>query len=212
VTIEAYIAALEHRLPRYRRRRFIAEAEAHLRDSAARHRAAGLPEPAAETAAVADFGDVGTVARRVTAEAAIPETRLAAGLALLAVAFFVFPLYVVPENTLAPATWTEKPRDIGVLQVITVVLWAFAGTLAAASVLLSWTRQAHLAAPVLEVALVTLACSIAVSAVLVVRWFTAQPATLNWPLIAAPLALTCLAVCAAATGWAHSRRCRLARD
>lgn len=43
MTIDAYLAELEKRLPRIARRRILAEAQEHLRDSAARHRAGALP-------------------------------------------------------------------------------------------------------------------------------------------------------------------------
>jgi HAAS len=212
MTIAEYLEQLERRLQRFGRRRALAEAEAHLRDSAARHEAAGLTRTAAEAAAIRDFGDVAVVARRFAAETAIRETRAATALALGAVVFFVFPLYVVPENTLPPATWDEKPTDILVLQLATISLWGVAGALAAAGSVLAWTRWLRFAAPALELVLRALAGSILLSAVLVVRWFTAAPDTVLWPLLAAPLAVACLAVCAEAAGWAHSRRCRLVPD
>jgi hypothetical protein len=62
---------------------------------------------------------------------------------------------------------------------------------------------------VLNVALIALTAAAVVSVVLVVRWFTAAPATVWWPLLAAPLAVVSVVVCAEAAGW-HSRRCRLA--
>ena len=100
MTIDAYLAALERSLPRISRRRVLAEAQEHLRDSAATHRAAGLSLPAAEAAAADDFGPVEIVARRLAAERAVRDTRISTLVALGAVAFFVFPLYVVPENSL----------------------------------------------------------------------------------------------------------------
>jgi hypothetical protein len=57
-----------------------------------------------------------------------------------------------------------------------------------------------------------MAGSILVSAVLVARWFVASEVSVVWPLLAAPLAVACLAACAEAAGWAHSRRCRLVQD
>ena len=140
MTIDAYLGELERRLPRISRRRILAEAQEHLRDSAATHGAAGLSLHAAEAAAVDDFGPVEIVARRLSAEGAIRETRIATLVALSAVAFFVFPLYVVPENSLPPAPWVEKPRDIFVLQLASVVIWLAAGALATASAAVAWTR------------------------------------------------------------------------
>ena len=208
MTIDAYLAELERRLPRTSRRRILAEAQEHLRDSAARHSAAGLVPHTAEAAAVADFGPVEIVARRLAAAGAIRETRIATLVALGAVASFVFPLYVVPENTLPPAPWQEKPRDIFLLQLVSVGLWVAAGALAFAAAALSWTRWSRLAAPALACAPIALAGAVAFSAVLVVRWFALTPNTPNWAL-AAPLAAMCLVACAAAALWARSSRRRL---
>jgi O-antigen/teichoic acid export membrane protein len=208
MTIDAYLAQLERRLPRISRRRILAEAQEHLRDSAARHSAAGLVPHTAEAAAVADFGPVEIVARRLAAAGAIRETRIATLVALGAVAFFVFPLYVVPENTLPPAPWVEKPRDIFLLQLASVGLWIAAGALTLAAVALSWTRWSRLSSPALTCALIVLAGSVAGSAVLVVRWFALTPATPNWAL-AAPLAAVCLVACAGAALWARASRRRL---
>ena len=115
MTIDAYLAALGSKLPLLGRRRALAEAREHLRDSAERHRAIGLEADAAEEAAVEGFGDVEMVAGRFAAEAAVLETRIATAVAFMAVAFFVFPLYVVPENTLPPARWgnTCNPSSFG---------------------------------------------------------------------------------------------------
>jgi hypothetical protein len=211
MTIERYLAELEWRLPRLGRRRILTEVEEHLRDSAARHEANGRSPVAAEAAATHDFGDVRSVAPRLAEECAVVETRAASLLALGAVAFFVFPLYVVPENTLPPATWTEKPFGIQLLQVVSVTLWVAAGTTAFAAAALAWSRWARVAAPLLELALRTLAGSIGVSVLLVAHWIVSASVVILWPLLAGPVALGCLYACAEAAGWAHSRRCRLVR-
>jgi hypothetical protein len=212
VTISEYLNELERYLPRIRRRRALAEVEAHLLDSAARYARAGASVTEAEKSATRDFGDARIVARGFAAEAAVTETRLATALALGAVALFVFPLYVVPENTLPPASWAEKPADIFVLQLVTVALWVTAGALAALSVVLAWTRLSRFAARVLDLVPLALAGSIVVSAALVVRWFAATAVTGSWPLIAAPLAAVCLAASAGSACWAHRRRVRLVRN
>jgi hypothetical protein len=208
VTIDAYLVALRRLLPRYARLRALPEIREHLRDAAARQRASGASPTDAEVAATAEFGDVGDVARRLRSELAVRETRLAAALAVGAVAFFVFPLYVVPENSLPPAPWAEKPEDIAALQRIAIGLWLAAGTLAVASALLAWTRWSRLTWTTLLGAAVALAGSIAISVALVVRWFSYTPSTPNLAL-AAPFALACLATCAAASWWALSSRPRL---
>ncbi len=211
MTIDAYLAELEQRLPRIGRRRVLAEAQDHLRDSAARHRAVGLADSAAEAAAVDDFGPAQVVARRLAAEVAVRETRIAALVALGAVAFFVFPLYVVPENTLPPAPWAEKPRDIAVLQQVSVSLWLVAGVLAAVSAALAWTRWSRFAAPALVAVCAAIAGSSIVAAALAVRWFAVTPATPNWPLAGA-LAAGCLLACLAAASWALTRGRLLVQD
>lgn len=183
-----------------------------MRDSAARHRSGGLPPHAAEAAAVDDFGPAEVVARRLAREGAIREIRVATLGALGAVAFFVFPLYVVPENTLPAAPWAEKPRDVLVLQMVTVAFWLVAGAIATASVVLAWTRWSRFAAPVLGAAFVAIAGSALTAAALVERWFAAAPATPSWPLVGAPLAVGCLVACAAAAKWARTRGRVLMQD
>jgi len=210
MTIERYLAELERRLPRIRRRRFLAEAEEHLRDSFDGHRAAGLPADAAESAAVADFGTVDDVAKRFGAEAALAETRVASSLVLVVALLFVFPLYVVPENTLPPATWVAKPGDVAVLQVLAIALWLGAVGLAAIGAALSWTRWSHLAVGATAAAALAVVSAGLVSAVLVWRWFSAAPATPEWPLLSGPLVVGCIVACAAASEWARRRRSALA--
>ena len=211
MTIDAYLAELERRLPRIGRRRVLTEAQEHLRDSAARHGAAGISDHAAEAAAVADFGPAELVSHRLAAESALRETRIATLVALGAVAFFVFPLYVVPENTLPPAPWAEMPRNIAVFQPVSVVLWLVAGALAAASTVLAWTRWSYFAAPVLVTVSAAIAGSSIVAAALAVRWFAATPSTPNWALAGA-LAGGCLFVCVAAATWTLAHRRLLVQD
>ena len=208
MTIDAYLAELERRLPRLGGRRPRAEVREHLRDAAAQHEARGLSRGDAECAAVRDFGPVEQIARRLGSDIALRETRSAAVLALVATAFFVFPLYVVPENTLPPAPWLEKPRDIAALQLVMVALWVAAGAAALAATALAWTRLSTFAAPTLAVALTALAGATIAGIVLVVRWFSYTPSTPSWAL-AAPLAATCLIACGGAAAWARSSRQRL---
>ena len=209
MTIDAYLRALEQALPRISGRRALREVRDHLRDAAARQRAAGVSDLEAEAAATRDFGPVGEVARRLRAELAIRETRVAAALVVGAVAFFVFPLYVVPENSLPPPSWAEKPDDILALQRVAIGLWILAGALAATSALLAWTRFRRGAAPVLAGATVALAGSLAASTLVVVRWFEVTSSTPNFAL-AAPLAAASLGMCAFGALWARSRHRPLA--
>ena len=100
MTIDAYLVALERLLPRVARLRVLPEVREHLRDAAAAQRASGLSPLESEVAATRAFGTVEDVARRLGAELAVRESRLAGLLAVATTMFFVFPLYVVPENTL----------------------------------------------------------------------------------------------------------------
>jgi hypothetical protein len=211
VTIDSYLAELERRLPRIVGRRPLAEVREHLRDSAATHEASGLSPAAAEDAAVRDFGPVDEIARRLGFVTAVRGTRIAAVVALATTAFFVVPLYVVPENTLPPAPWLEKPRDLALLQLVVIALWLVAAAAALCAAILAWTRLARLAAPMLSVALVALAGSAVAGAALTVRWLSYTASTASW-VLAAPLAAACLVVCAGATAWSLSRCSVLARD
>lgn len=205
MTIDEYLAELERLLPRFARRRALAEIREHLRDAAARHRAAGSSAFQAEEAATTEFGSVRDVARRFSVELAVRETRIAAVLALGAVAFFVFPLYVIPENTLPPPTWAEVPQDIHALQRVAIGCWLLAGVLAATACVLAWTPWRRFSWLALLGTASTVAGSIVVTAVVVARWFAVTSATPNWAL-AAPLALACVVVCAGAAFWARSSR------
>jgi hypothetical protein len=208
MTIDAYLVELQRLLPRLAGRRAVAEVREHLRDTAAEQRAAGLSALDAEVAATQAFGSVEDVARRLAAELAVRESRLACVLALAAAAFFVFPLYVVPENTLPPATWVEKPTDIALLQGVAIGCWIGACLLAALAALFAWTRWSRLAAPFVLGSAVAVTGSTVVSAALVARWFAVTAATPNWAL-AAPLALASVAACGCAALWARSSRRRL---
>jgi hypothetical protein len=208
VTIDAYLVALERLLPRIARLRVLPEVREHLRDAAATHRASGLLPLDAEVASTQAFGPVEDVARRLGAELAVRESRLAGLVAVATTVFFVFPLYVVPENTLPPATWNEKPRDIALLQHVALACWIVACLLAAAAMLLAWTRWFRHVAPVLAGATVAVTAAAAATAALAARWFSLTPATPNWAL-AAPLALACVVVCSAAALWARSSARRL---
>ena len=208
MTIEEYLSALARLLPRIARLRALPEVRDHLCDAAARHRADGLSPFEAEAAATRDFGSVAEVGRRLGFELAVRETRLAALLALAAMAFFVVPLYVVPENTLPPAPWAEKPRDIALLQAGAIGCWLLGGLLATVGVALAWTRWSRVTAPALLGATAAVAASSVVSVALVVRWFALTPATPSWG-FAAPLALGSIGACASAALWARASSRRL---
>lgn len=211
MTIDAYLTELEQRLPRSARLRALPEIREHLRDSAAEHRAAGRSAFDAESAATREFGPVSDVARRFASELAKRETRAASALSLAAAVSFVFPLYVIPENTLPPASWIEKPRDIAVLQAVAIAFWLLGIALAVAGAALAWSRWLRYAPLALLSAAVAIVGAVTASAALFERWVAHTPSTPNWAL-AAPFALACLAACAAAAAWARRRRGLLGDD
>jgi hypothetical protein len=208
MTIDAYLAELERRLSWTARRRALPEVKEHLRDAAARHREAGASPFDAEEAATRDFGPPHEVARRVDGEFAVRETRIASLLALGAVLAFVFPLYVIPENTLGPATWPEVPAEILALQRASIALWLVSGTLAAVSVVLAWTRWLQLAAHALLATALAITAASAAGSALALRWIQLSPTTPNWALSAAFAALV-LCACVLAALWTRSTRRRL---
>lgn len=209
MTIDGYLAELTRLLPRTARLRALPEVREHLRDAAARRRAAGCIAGDAEMLATAEFGDVRAVAARLGRELAIRETRIAALLALGAVALFVFPFYVVPETTLPPAPRAEKPSELLMLQRAALGFWLAAGLLAAASVVLAWSYWSKAA----SVALIGTAGSIAgatgVSVALFWRWTVHTPSTPNLALANA-LALPIVAACVTAAWWTVTSARRLA--
>jgi hypothetical protein len=162
----------------------------------------------AEEAATTSFGPADEVARRINAELAVVGIRVAAVLALGAVAAFVFPLYVIPENSLPPATWPETPSEILALQRAAIGLWLAAGVLAAASVALSWTRWIRATAVALTSAAGVLAATVGVSIALTARWVSIEPSTPNFAL-AAPFAMACLGACVVAALWTRASNRRL---
>ena len=159
--------------------------------------------------ATAEFGDVRQVAASLGRELAIRDTRVAALLALGAVALFVFPFYVVPENTLPPAPWLEKPSELLALQRAALVLWLAAGLLAAASVVLAWSRWPRAASLAATATAVTITSAAVASALLFWRWTVHTPGTPNLALANA-LALPIVVACVAAAWWTLSSRRRLA--
>jgi hypothetical protein len=215
VTIDEYLAELGRLLPRRRRRRVLAETEEHLHDAARACRREGLDHRAAERLAVERFGTPESVAREVAAAYAIVEVRLASLLAVGAALALFLPLYGIPENTLPPATWDQKPSDIGLLQTVLVVTWLTASLFAGLGLALSLLGHARVARTALLGAVVAVATFLVVGSLLFARWLEEAPSTPLWPFLALSLPVTAgsLAVCAAATVWVsrHARALERAR-
>jgi hypothetical protein len=192
--IEHYLRELHARLPRERRSRFLAEAEAHLRDRRDALIAAGHAPDEAERLAVESFGPVDDVARRMSAVAARYLTRRAAVAALVALAFLVVPLYLVPENTFGPAEWASKPSPVTVTQVVAVLLWLASLAVAAAAVLAAFADRARTAATLLAAA-AGLACATGAAALVAgIVWLEHAPWTPLWWALGVVVPATILAV------------------
>ncbi len=209
MTIDSYLTEVRRLLPYTARLRALAEVREHLRDAAARHRAEGASPGDAEMLATAEFGEAAEVASRLGRELAIRETRVAALLAVGAVALFVFPFYVVPENTMPPAPWAEKPSELLALQRLTLALWLAAGALAMAGVVLAWSRWARAASVAMVATATAITGASVVSVILFWRWTAYTPSTPNLALANA-LALSIVVICSAATWRTLSSRRRLA--
>jgi hypothetical protein len=209
--IADYLRELERRLPETRRRRLLREAEAHLRDSAALYEARGLDPDAAEVAAIRDFGPVEVVARAFAAEAAVHATRRAAMLALAALASLVLPLYGIPENTLPPAPWVEKPAHLAVQQALALGFFALALGVALVGALAAFVGRARLTAPLLGLAAALGGATLLLSTALSIQWDRAAPETPLLGLFALllPVAAAAVAVAMAAAMWAGDRRALL---
>jgi hypothetical protein len=216
VTIDEYLAELGRLLPRTRRRRVLAETEEHLRDAARACREEGLDDRAAERLAVERFGAPESGAGEVAAAYAIVGVRRASLLAVGAALALLLPLYGIPENTLPPAKWDQKPSDIGMLQTVLLVTWLTASLFAGIGLALSLLRHARAARAALLGAVVAVATFLVVGSLLFARWLEEAPSTPLWPFLALslPVAAGSLAVCAAATVWVsrHARALERARQ
>ena len=175
--IDSYLAdlrrALRSRL--FLRRRLLAEAAAHLRESAEELRRSGRPAEDAEREAVARFGSPEPVAAAAV-RAAWPRSLVPAALLLLgALMMYVLPLYGIPENTLPPAPWPTRPGYL------TWKLYGSLGTygVSLGAVLLAagaaWRGWARVALGALATSLAAFAASAALATALAVQWAQAVP-------------------------------------
>jgi hypothetical protein len=155
--LDRYLREVRERIPRVPMRgRFLAEAEAHIREAAAKD---GVD------AALEEFGPPEVVAAGVRRELAQRARHLSPVVVLAACVGFVVPLYAVPENVLPPAPWAAgaMPDTLEWKRDLVVGLLAAAGALAPAAAVARSTRVAALALTALAVASV-------VSVVLAVEW------------------------------------------
>ncbi|HET6643781.1 MAG TPA: hypothetical protein VFG93_10940 [Gaiellaceae bacterium] len=185
--IDAYLAELG-RMLRLRflvRRRLLAEVEDHLRDSA---RALG-----SEREAVARFGPPVTVASSALRAVTARGLFWAALILLGTLSVYTLPLYGIPENTLPPAPWDERPGYLTWKLYAALISFAVAGTAALVALVcarFAWSRVG-LAALVSSAA--AFALSAAAAAVLAVQWAVAVPGSTTT--LALVLPATALTVC-----------------
>jgi hypothetical protein len=188
-TIDHYLAELRTAL-RFHillRRRLLTEAEAHLREAA---------ETSSEREAVARFGDPSLVAQELTRGAA-PSALSRASLLLLGVlALFVLPLYAIPENTLPPAPWAERPDYLTWKLAASLGAFAVALTAAVFALATAWRGWTRLSSAGLGISGTSLAVSGLLTAILTVQWAQAAPET--GTTVALVLPTTVLALLAAA--------------
>jgi hypothetical protein len=199
--IEQVLAELERELAavgvRGRlRKRILAESEDHLRSD---------PE------AVDRFGPP----RRVAVEAARvahPRMLLRSVLAYAAVvALFVLPLYGIPENTLPPAPWSERPDYLSWKLYVAEVAWVLALGAAAAAALLAWARLPRAGLAALFCSAIPLALAAGIGSVGAVQWTDAVPG--SGTTLVLSLGATAVLGCAAVGALASADRVRrLARD
>jgi hypothetical protein len=205
--IERYLLDLRAQLafygvPRRRAQRVVAESRDHLIELAAEED---------EHSAVARFGSPQRIALEV-ARAMQPVVLFRSTLVFVgALALFVLPLYVIPENTLPPAPWDERPDYL--TWKLYVSLGAFGVALPAAliAVTAAWRRRRRIALASLSLAGAALAVSAAVGAIGAVQWAQAVPGSTT-TLVLSLVATACLGGVAAASLASAGRVRRFTRD
>lgn len=178
------------------RRRILAEAEDHVR---------------CDPDAIERFGSP----RRVAVEAARvahPRMLFRSVLAYAAVVtLFVLPLYGIPENTLPPAPWSERPDSLTWKLYAAEAAWVLALGAAAAAVLLAWRRFPRAAHAGLVCSAIALGVAAGIGSVGAVQWTDAVPG--SGTTLALSLVTTAVLGCAAAGALASAERVRrLSRD
>lgn len=161
---ERYLRDLEARLPFALglRARVIAEVREHLRDGGDH--------------AVERFGQVEELAAELSRELRLRAVARASWLVPIVLVLFVFPLYVVPENTLPPAPWTDKPAYLAWKQHVAGAAFLVALAFAGSGLVVARVRP--------KLALVPLVCTVAslcvavtFNSIVAVQWIEAVPGT-----------------------------------
>jgi HAAS len=155
-----------HGVGRRRSARILAEARDHLLELAVEH---------GEEEALERFGPARQLASEA-ARAARPVVLLRSTLVFAAaLALFVLPLYGIPESTLPPAPWDERPAHLTWKLYVSVGAFAIAVPLALVSVAAAWLRLRRTTLVALTFAGSSLAVSAVVGAVGAVQWAQAVP-------------------------------------
>lgn len=205
--IERYLVDLRaqlayYRVPRRRATRVVAESRDHLLELAAEE---------GEHGAIARFGPPQRIAAEV-ARTVQPVILLRSTLVFLgALALFVLPLYAIPENTLPPAPWDERPDYL--TWKLYVSLGAFGVALPAALIAAAaaWRRWRGTALVCLTLAATSLAVSAVIGAIVAVQWAQAVPGSTT-TLVLTLIATACLGSVAAASLASAGRVRRFTRD
>jgi hypothetical protein len=205
--IERYLVDLAAQLafygvPRRRAARVVAESRDHLMELAAEED---------EHRAVARFGPPHKIAVEV-ARAVQPVVLFRSTLVFLcALALFVLPLYGIPEHTLPPAPWDERPGYLTWKLYVSLGAFGVAVPAALIAVAAAWRRRRRTALASLSLAGASLAVSAAVGAVGAVQWAQAVPGS-GTTLVLTLFATVLLGGVAAASLASAGRVRRLTRD
>ena len=161
---ERYVRELERRLPFALglRTRAISEVREHLRE--------GGDE------ALARFGPVEEVAAELARELRVRAIARASWLLPAIVVAFVFPFYVLPENTLPPAPWDAKPDYLAWKQHVAVGAFLVALALALVAFVAARVKPMLAAIPLVG-SLAALAVAVGFGSVVAVQWIDAVPGT-----------------------------------
>jgi hypothetical protein len=184
-----------HRVGRRRSARILAEARDHLLELAAEH---------GEEEAVERFGPAQQLAVEA-AQAARPVVLLRSTLVFAAaLALFVLPLYGIPENTLPPAPWDERPAHLTWKLYVSAGAFAIAVPFSLIAVAAAWRRWRRMTRVALALAGTSLAISAAVGAIGAVQWAQAVPGSGTTLLLS--LTTTAFLGCVAAASLASAAR------
>lgn len=161
---ERYVRELERRLPFALglRRRVISEVREHLRE--------GGEE------ALARFGSLDEVATQLRDELRVRAVARASWFVPAILVAFVFPFYVLPENTLPPAPWDVKPEYLAWKQHVALGAFLVSFALALVAFVAARVRPTLAVAPLVS-SLAALALAVGFSSVVAVQWIDAVPGT-----------------------------------